>query len=140
MAAGFGSLNDSRLLDAGTYYAGQVVKTSGAVAGNLMNVAADADKPAGVLQSIPASSLEASPTMDPGTICVAGEAIGLAGAAVAIDDDVVVKFAAVLVNGVSVVGTLVPKSAAGYVVGKALTAAASGEFFQLLVNIRKEPA
>lgn len=138
MAAGFSSLNDSRPLDAGTYYGGQVVKTSGSVAGNLANVAADSDKPAGVLQRSPDVGLDSS--LDSGTICVHGLATGLAGAAVAVDDDVVIKTAAVTVNGVSVVGTLVPKSGAGYVVGKALTAAASGEYFEMLVNIRKEPA
>lgn len=138
MAAGFGSLNDSRPLDAGTYMGGQVVKTSGTTAGNLMVPAADTDKPAGVLQATPSVGLDSS--LDAGTICVAGLATGLAGAAVAVDDDVVLKTAAVTVNGVSVVGTLVPKSGAGYVIGKALSAAATGEFFEMLVNIRKEPA
>ena len=37
-------------------------------------------------------------------------------------------------------GDLVVKSAAGYVVGNALEAAASGETFLATINIRKEPA
>ena len=145
MAAGLGSLNDSRPLDAGTYFGGQVVKISGTTAGNLMVCAADTDIPAGVLQSAPAVGLGVSPETDAGTICLAGCATGLAGAAVAVGDNVVLKTAAVSVTNstlgtVSVVGTLVPKAAAGWVVGMALTAAAAGEFFDMLVNIRKEPA
>jgi hypothetical protein len=145
MAAGFGSLNDSRLVDAGTYFGGQVVKTSTGTAGNLMVCAADTDIPAGVLQKMPDVGLGVSPETDAGTICVAGLATGLAGAAVAVGDTVVLKTAVVNVTNstlgtVSVVGTLVPKVGAGWVVGMALQPAAAGEFFDMLVNIRKEPA
>ena len=145
MAAGFGSLNDSRPLDAGTYFPGQVVKVSGVTAGNMMPCAADTDIPCGILQQMPASSLGTVPDTDAGTICVAGVATALAGAAVAIGDNVVLKTAGVAVTNstlgtVTVVGTLVPKAGAGWVIGQALMAAAAGEFFDILVNIRKEPA
>ena len=63
-------------------------------------------------------------------VTVSGMTMALAGAAVEIDDDL----------QVDATGKLVPKSAAGYVVGTAKTKAANGEYFELLVNIRKEPA
>ena len=137
MANTFASVNDSRALDVGTYYGGQVVKL-GATATSLQAPTAATDKPAGILQRIPDVGLDGS--VDNGTITLSGPATGLAGAAVTVDDDVVINVTPVVVNGVSVVGTLVPKSGAGYVVGKALTVAAAGEFFEMIVNIRKEPA
>ena len=120
----------SRYLEsAGT--AGTAVK-KGSAANGVTAITATTEKPAGLLdlgdvQSKTLAEAQADPVVN---LIVAGPAVGLAGAAVAIDDDVVVD----------ATGKLVPKSAAGWVLGKAKTAAANGEYFELYVNIRKEPA
>ena len=127
MASTFASTNVSRYLDAGTYKGGTAVK-AGASSNSVQNVAATTDRPAGVLVRDPDVGYDGS--VDTIAVCIAGPATGLAGAAVEVDDDVVI----------TATGTLVPKSAAGWVVGKAMSKAANGEYFELLVNIRKEPA
>ena len=137
MASTFATVMDSRQLDAGLYIGGQVVKL-GASPNSLQVCAAGTDKPAGILQRTPDVGLDG--TVDNGTIVLQGPATALAGAAVATDDDVVLNVAPVTVLGQSIVGTLVPKSGAGYVLGKAISPAAAGEYFELVVNIRKEPA
>lgn len=112
----------------GTYQGGRGVKL-GASSNSVQPVTAATDKPAGILARDPDISLDGL-SADKVGLVVAGPTSGLAGAAVAIDDDVVFD----------ATGKLVPKSGAGWVVGKAFTAAASGELFELNVNIRKEPA
>ena len=107
--------------------AGCAVK-KGSASNGVTAITATTDKPAGLIEQTKTSGDIAAD----GSIAVitSGMTIGLAGAAVEIDDHVVVDAA----------GKLVPKSAAGYVVGTAKTKAANGEYFELLVNIRKEPA
>lgn len=91
-------------------------------------IAATTDKPAGIVDTgVDAAMLLVDPTVG---VVISGPAWAIAGAAVAIDDHVVL----------AADGRLVPKSVAGYVVGTATTSAAAGEGFELLVNIRKEPA
>lgn len=121
-------LDFSGTLAVGTYKGGTAVKL-GASANSVQNVTATTDKPAGILARDPDISLDGK-FVDQVGLVVSGPAEGLAGGTVNIDDDVVI----------TATGTLVAKSGAGFVVGKAITAAASGEYFQLLVNIRKEPA
>lgn len=107
--------------------AGCAVK-KGSASNGVTAITATTDKPAGLIEQTKTSGDVANDASI--AVITSGMTIGLAGAAVEIDDHVVVDAA----------GKLVPKSAAGYVVGTAKTAAANGEYFELLVNIRKEPA
>lgn len=130
MASTFASTVDSRPLDTPGVYVGGTVVKAGVASGSLQNVSAVTDKPSGVLTRSPDTQLNDPTFIDHGGIVVSGPATGLAGAAIEVDQDVVI----------TATGTLVPKSGAGYVVGTALMKAASGEYFEMLVNIRKEPA
>lgn len=131
MSQGFNSLDVSRFLDAGSV--ATAVGGAAVIVGTASNTvkvpAAVADKPVGVLQRTPDVGLDS--TVDHVTIVVSGLASGIALSAINIGDTVVIG---------DVAGKLAPKSAAGYVVGEALTKAAAGEYFDLNVNIRKEPA
>lgn len=96
-------------------------------------ITATTDKPIGIYSSPEqiTAGMTAAGTTRNGAFVVQGKAMGLAGAtAVAAGDSVVID----------ATGALVTKAAAGYVVGDALTPAAAGEWFELIVNIRKEPA
>ena len=107
--------------------AGCAVK-KGSAANGVTAVTSVTDKPAGIIgQTKSASDIVADGQI---AVTVSGMTMALAGAAVEIDDDL----------QVDATGKLVPKSAAGWVVGKAKTKAANGEYFEILVNIRKEPA
>lgn len=109
-----------------------VAVKKGAAPNGVVPIALASDRPAGITMSeVLAADITAGINGDPQVgLCVAGPCQAMAGAAVAIDDDVVVDAD----------GDLVPKAGAGWVMGKALTSAANGEAFTLLVNIRKEPA
>lgn len=125
----YASVAPSRYVDAGSTIVGGAVVKLGAASNSIQAVAATSDKPLGVAQNTPDVDLNGTAT-DRVAVCVAGPATGLAGAAVSAGDSLQITAA----------GLLVPKSAAGYVVGEALTSAASGEYFDMLVHIRKEPA
>lgn len=129
MAQNFGSYAVSRLVDSGSSVVGGRAVKLGSAANTVQVISATTDKPQGVAQNTPAVSLDAAST-DKVAIVVSGAATGLAGTAVAAGDSLQVDAS----------GNLVTKSAAGYVVGEALTSAAAGEYFDLVVNIRKEPA
>lgn len=105
---------------------GYVVKVS---AGKLVPVTATTDVPAGVAaRDVAAADITAQ---DDSVACVmSGPTQGFAGAAIAIGDDL----------SYNASGALIPKAAAGYVVAKAMQAAAAGQYFAINVNIRKEPA
>ena len=105
---------------------GYVVKVS---SGKLVPVTATTDVPAGIAaRDVSAADITAQ---DDSVACVmSGPTHGLAGAAIAVGDDL----------SYNASGALVPKSGAGYVVAKAMQASASGQYFAINVNIRKEPA
>lgn len=105
--------------------AGCAVK-KGSASNGVTAITATTDKPLGLIEQTKTSADIAAD----GSIAVikSGMTIALAGAAVAVDQDVVVD----------ATGKLVPKTVAGYVVGQAKTAAAAGEYFEILVNIRYE--
>lgn len=107
--------------------AGCAVK-KGTASNGVTAITSTSDKPAGLLTESKDAAAIAQDAQ--AGIVVSGMAVGLAGAAVEIDDDL----------QADATGKLVPKSAAGWVVGKAKTKAANGEYFEILVNIRKEPA
>lgn len=109
-----------------------VAVKKGTAPNGVVPIALVTDRPAGItLNEVLAAEITAGVNGDPQVgICVSGPCMAMAGAAVAIDDDVVVDAD----------GDLVPKSGAGWVLGKALSSAGNGEAFTLLVNIRKEPA
>ena len=107
--------------------AGCAVK-KGSAANGVTAITATSDRPAGLIEESKTSG-QATADGQIGVV-VSGMTVGLAGATITIDDDV----------QVDATGQLVPKSAAGWVLGKAKTGAASGEYFGILVNIRKEPA
>jgi hypothetical protein len=109
--------------------AGMAVK-KGTAANGVTAITGTSDIPSGIV-------VEAAVAADYGAngnphraVVMAGKTEMLAGTAIAIDDIIVVDAA----------GKAAVKGGAGWVVGKALTPAANGEFFEILVNIRKEPA
>ena len=122
----------SRLLTANNaFVAGKAVK-QGAAANEASAITATTEKPIGIYSS--PENLTAAQTLAStrnGAVVVQGKAMGLAGATPVAAGDAVV---------IDATGALVTKAGAGHVVGDALTAAAAGEFFELIVNIRKEPA
>lgn len=123
----------SRMAASATAFtAGKAVK-KGTASNEVTPITGTADKPMGIgNETLTIADTTASATVNGANqgVIVSGPTMALAGATIAVDDHVVVD----------ATGALVVKSAAGYVVGQALTAAASGEYFQILVNIRKEPA
>lgn len=131
MSQGFNTLGVSRFLDAASVAtaAGGAAVVAGANSNSVKVPAATTDKPVGVLARTPDVGLDS--TVDHVAIVVSGLATGLALSAINPGDSVVIG---------NVAGALAPKSAAGYVVGEALTKAAAGEYFDMNVNIRKEPA
>lgn len=105
--------------------------TKGTAGNEVKAVAATTDKPAGITVNEVLAADIGNVNGDPQVgVVIAGPVPAIAGATVNIDDDVVV----------AADGRLVPKSGAGYVVGKAMTPAAANEAFTVFVNIRKEPA
>jgi hypothetical protein len=105
--------------------AGCVVKKGSATNG-VTAITSVTDKPVGIIgQTKSASDILADGQI---AVIVSGMTMALAGAAVVIDQDVVVDST----------GKLVPKTVSGYVVGKAKTSAVAGEYFEILVNIRYE--
>ena len=105
--------------------------TKGTASNEVKAVTATTDKPAGIALNEGLASEIGNVNGDPQVgVVISGPCPAIAGASVNIDDDVVL----------AADGRLVAKSGAGYVVGKAMTAAAAGEAFTVFVNIRKEPA
>lgn len=107
--------------------AGTAVK-KGSAANGVTAITSISDKPEGIVE-------EAKTSADIGTggdptvgVVKSGIAVCLAGASIAIGNDL----------QVAADGRLVPKTKAGYVVGTAKTAAAAGEYFEALINIRLE--
>ena len=121
----------SRLLAKNVAFtAGKAVK-QGTASNEVTAIAATTDIPLGLYVSPEnVTAAETNAMTISGAVAVGGPTKGLAGAAVAAGDQVVVDAD----------GDLVPKAAAGWVVGTALSPAANGEYFDIFVNIRKEPA
>jgi hypothetical protein len=102
----------------------------GTAANEVSPIAATTDIPAGIVSNDDVTTANITAGDAAVGVVLAGVTVALAGATVTIDDKVVV----------AADGRLVPKAGAGWVVGTALTPAAAGEYFEILVNIRKEPA
>ena len=121
----------SRLLAKNVAFtAGKAVK-QGTASNEVTAIAATTDIPLGLYVSPEnVTAAETNAMTIAGAVAVLGPSKGLAGASVAAGDSVVVDAD----------GDLVPKAAAGWVVGTALSPAAAGEYFDILINIRKEPA
>lgn len=125
------STSISRLLASNVAFtAGKIVK-QGAASNEVTAITATTDIPLGVYNSPESfTAAETQATTSSGAIIVGGPAKCLAGASVSAGDQIVVDAD----------GDGVPKAGAGWVVGTALTPAANGEYFDIYVNIRKEPA
>lgn len=109
--------------------AGTAVK-KGSAANGVTAITATSDKPSGVVQEAKSAADIASGGDPKVGVVKSGIAVLLAASTIAIDDDL----------QVAADGRFAAKSAAGWVVGTAKTAAAAGEYFEALINIRKEPA
>lgn len=109
--------------------AGTAVK-KGTASNGVTAITATSDKPEGVVTDAK-SAADIASTGDPSVaMTVLGPAVALAGGTVVPGDAL----------QVAADGRLVAKSAAGWVVGNAKTGGAIGEYIEILVNIRKEPA
>lgn len=119
----------SRLLASNVAFTvGRAVKQG--VASNEINaISATTDIPLGIMQGESFTAAETLASTRANGVVVQGVCQALAGAAIAAGDSLVVDAD----------GDLVAKTVAGWVVGTALTPAANGEYFSVLVNIRKEP-
>lgn len=108
---------------------GSAVK-KGAADNEVSPIAATADIPLGICSNDDVTTENIAAGDAAIGVVISGLTVALAGATVASGDSVVV----------AADGRLVPKSIAGWVVGTAIAPAAAGQYFEILVNIRKEPA
>lgn len=121
-----GSVSAPTIAASAAVTAGKAVKVS---SGAIVPIAATSDVPVGIAtRSVSAGDITAGD--DELVVATTGIVECLAGGNIAFGDAL----------QVDADGDLVAKSAAGYVVGNALEAAASGETFLATINIRKEPA
>lgn len=130
----FNFKNISRLLQANTAFAVATAVKQGTASNEVQPVSGASDVPLGIYVGDEAFTAAQTLAMTlSGAICVSGECFALAGTG---------GVAAGAHVQIAADGSLVAKSAAGYVVGESIDnqAAAAGEFFKLNVNIRKEPA